>query len=418
MDVRAIAWRWFVRYNPLFFVSATCVLAGVFLVAQGLPREALSTHVIVGAVTESYVFLLIAAAWLLLRAGLRRPATILGLTAVVFIFDASMNGERLTTLAGMIGLPRAQRAMGMSLCLGTLSAVQLLVLARVFRLDGVSSLLAIACVTAFALPLLPWLVEAVGSGESERQAAYLAIVWVGAPLVAWAVAPTTRVGLSRLATDDWSTTVTRRVLTAAPGFVAFMYAGHAIAWSSFLSGATFAPSHAAPYVLAGGLALVARLTPVALREAAAWIATSAALALTLGSPPLLGAGPQAIIALCAAGGLAALRLLLPATLAAFGGAFLIAGGLYAPAWPAALSAALLAGAVVQRDPRAFIASGLAATSAVYEARGVWVPRSMVAWGVFLLGTGFLLLFAGVAVSLAGRRWIPGNGVGARAVSRE
>ena len=91
---RAIVHRCFVEYNPLYFASSLCILAGVFLLARELPREAFASKFGIVASTEAYQFLLIAGAAVLLRAGLKRPAAILGLTALVFLLDAALNSER------------------------------------------------------------------------------------------------------------------------------------------------------------------------------------------------------------------------------------------------------------------------------------------------------------------------------------
>ena len=51
--------RWFVEYNPLYFASAMCVFAGVWLVSEGLPVDRFASKAAVVAVTEAYQLLLI-----------------------------------------------------------------------------------------------------------------------------------------------------------------------------------------------------------------------------------------------------------------------------------------------------------------------------------------------------------------------
>jgi hypothetical protein len=38
--IQGVLFHWFVRFNPLYFISAACVLAGVFQVASGLDQQA------------------------------------------------------------------------------------------------------------------------------------------------------------------------------------------------------------------------------------------------------------------------------------------------------------------------------------------------------------------------------------------
>ena len=62
MAWRSVAFRWFVQYNPLYFASALCVLAGVFLFAHEQSPENFRSKLAVAATTESYQLLLITGA--------------------------------------------------------------------------------------------------------------------------------------------------------------------------------------------------------------------------------------------------------------------------------------------------------------------------------------------------------------------
>jgi len=85
---RKLFHRWFVQYNPLYFVSALCVLLGMFLVSLGLGDLGWNLgQIILTAVIQVYEILLITGAAILFRlAGERRPAVILGLLEVFFLF--------------------------------------------------------------------------------------------------------------------------------------------------------------------------------------------------------------------------------------------------------------------------------------------------------------------------------------------
>ena len=86
---RRLLYRWFVEYNPLYFFSALCVLAGVLLVSRALPEAGLEGgRLILAGVVQLYELLLIGAAALLFRvAGQRRPAVMLAIVAIPFLFD-------------------------------------------------------------------------------------------------------------------------------------------------------------------------------------------------------------------------------------------------------------------------------------------------------------------------------------------
>src|SRR5690349_7049422 len=80
--------RWFIQYNPFFTASALCVLGGILLARQALGSSA---DVALTIVLELYQALVIAIAALLYRRLLeRRPAAILGVIALVFLVDPTL----------------------------------------------------------------------------------------------------------------------------------------------------------------------------------------------------------------------------------------------------------------------------------------------------------------------------------------
>ncbi|HVE40508.1 MAG TPA: hypothetical protein VNM14_11500 [Planctomycetota bacterium] len=374
---RAILYRCFVEYNPLYFASSMCILAGVFLLAHALPREAWGSKFGIVSSTEAYQFLLLAAAAILLRAGLKRPAAILGLTALVFLLDAALNSERLLSHVGLISLApgmRARRAIPTSIALAVLGPIKLALLAVVFRLRGARAPLAVTGVVLLALPLVPYLTEIVH--PTRRETVYLLSTWLGAPLLCWAFSPSARRWTSAWLADPREPRF-RRIAALAPFLVASMFSVHGLVWS-VISSLTLTPAHAAPFLLALTAIAALRLSSVGSGKAelVAWVGSGATLwAAACASVPG-DLWPLAVMSI-AAGGLLVflieaegLRLFLPAAVCVFGGTFVLASGAAAPLpgpgilWPVGLATALLAGAVRQRDFRCLFVSAIAAGAAV------------------------------------------------------
>lgn len=407
--------RWFVQYSPLYFVSALCVLGGVGIIAGDLEPDARRSKFALAAVSQAYELLLIAGAWILLRFGQRRPAVILALLELGFLFDIAMNGERLTGIAGWIGGPRGRIAMGSSVVFGALAAVKLLLLARVFRLRGAAAPLAVAAAALVAMPLVPYLVEFAGQEAPARVATHLGISWLGALLLGWAFVRESRSWTSGFATDDWSVEVARRIASAAPFIAAIAWAGHGVAWSCFLN-VPLSPAHAAPYVLVGASAWAARRMSASSRQAelCAWAGAAVALFAAALAPspaglwPLAGTAFMAAAAMIALTSVGTLRLAAPAVVCLFGGSYLVASGgeppLPAPhfLWPAGAGLALLAAALAQRDFRALLVSSLSVGVAVLlieRADEFLTPFACIAAAIWLAAWTWLM-FDDL------RRWLP------------
>lgn len=92
--VRALLLRWFVQYNPLFTLSALCVLGGVFALAGGLGDQG---DLALTAILEAYQWLLLGGAALLYRRlARRRSGTILGLLALAYVTDPTLQLAAMT----------------------------------------------------------------------------------------------------------------------------------------------------------------------------------------------------------------------------------------------------------------------------------------------------------------------------------
>jgi len=93
-------YRWFVLYNPLYFISALCFVFGVYLVSKGMNQiNWIDGQIILTAVIEFYEILLLAGSFLLYRiASLRRPAVILAIINICFLFDCTYQIEHISSV--------------------------------------------------------------------------------------------------------------------------------------------------------------------------------------------------------------------------------------------------------------------------------------------------------------------------------
>ena len=370
------------EYNPLYFASAMCVFAGVWLVAEGLPVDHFASKAAVVAVGEAYQVLLIAGAWLLLRAGQRRPAALLGLVALLFTLDVALNGERLFSHARTLSLApgmRARLAVPASLLFAAFGPVKLALLARVFRLPGTRRFLAVAGATVFALPLLPYAIEAAG----DRRLAHLFVFWLGAPLLGWAL---TRPAWKAAADEDLRAL---RIARAAPLLVAGLFLAHAAMWSTF-PGLRLTPAHASPYLLVGFMLWADRLGGRR-AELTAWAGALLAMGTSTSSVPPLG-----VMAILSGGAMLALverrglRLLLPSIVCVCGGAFLLSGGrVPGLPWTLSLAAALTLASVGRRDLPCLLGAGGAIAASIGLTPPLF-PHAVMLGALWVAATSWLL----------------------------
>src|SRR5262245_49360283 len=104
LAARAVLRHWFVHFNPLYLLSASCVLLGVFLVNRSLdrlPADGLDgPRLALFAAIQAYEALIVAgAAFLVHRARTVRPAVLLVLLEMVFLFDGTLRPESLVLRA-------------------------------------------------------------------------------------------------------------------------------------------------------------------------------------------------------------------------------------------------------------------------------------------------------------------------------
>jgi hypothetical protein len=203
MDLRRVVHRWFVEYNPLYIVSTALVLRGVNLLSHVVNLE-----LGVPAIVEVYAWALVAGAAILNRVGLRRPAVMLSLLAVVYQCDLTLHTETCAYL-GVTG------ALASIVWLASF-ALKLFALSRAMRLRLSRSAFAVPILGATTLVVVPRLVQLADARTGGIIASSALFLVLASGL--W----TSRAIESRRALDEWGHTVLRRgtlavwsILTAA-----------------------------------------------------------------------------------------------------------------------------------------------------------------------------------------------------------
>jgi hypothetical protein len=422
--------RWFVQYNPLYLISALCVLLGVYLVSNSLGDvESRRGEIWLALVIQVYELMVIAAAALLYRvAGLRRPAVILGMVEMVYIFDVTFQTE-VSAYLGPAGLLFAVAWLA-------LFAFKLLALSWALRLRLSTSAKVLPLLGAASLIFIPQLLYH-RILDAQTTAALITLTAFGlAAAVLW-LRPTIQ---SRVRLDAWGATVLRRASRAAWMVWGGLYLGHVGFW---------AQAHELRLGVSTLCAALLLLALLSRREPRLWGGVAGATALsflfhpaTLTTTALMAAvvlalkargkleAPCAPEALASPGADHPYRVppaepgavqpppLLPAPRRLYVGA---AAQLYLSLWtlgwhggplPAhglwlvlATSAVLVFMLVRLRLPSALVP--LLALNAHFAAqhRVVSAPRGNLQWGALLLAAGFLLLVGGVSVNW----WLRGRG---------
>jgi hypothetical protein len=207
----ALMHRWFVQYNPLYFASALFVLLGVVLMTRD-PLDWSHGQLALAGLIELYQLALIGGAALLFSLPeQRRPAVILGIVALAFMFDITFRTE---ALASIELLPA-------SALWAALLAIKLALVARALR------------VRLPRLQTLAWtftgLVLAAGPHFVREPFMLPLACWLGiglAALVAWGrplIVP-------RVPLDDWGRTVAGRIAGVLPLCWVVVYWLHVVAW--------------------------------------------------------------------------------------------------------------------------------------------------------------------------------------------
>ncbi len=366
--------RWFVQYNPLFTASALLVLAGVFLVSRAVAADS-SAVLVVDAVVDVYQWLLIGTAALLYRRLLeRRPAVFLGVIALVFLADPTLELSALSSRDDAFA----------AVCVFVVSfALKLRALAWAFRLtlSPLAGAMPILVVAVIAL-LQASRADAVDTGVAAAIAAVVAFA-IAATTSTWTVT-------SQQTLTEQSQLVFARVVKAAVG-IGLVGAGYQL-----INVGLEDPAVTAIVVVA-----------VVAGRAAVAIDTGAAYALTIASFAVaLMAGKEHMhltLALVAAGMALASRRQAPLFMTGAIGLFAVIGydiTRWTPdTWVAVIALALIGWSINVIARRAWssippvVVVGLATAHRV----GLRLPTEGLTWGIALVGAGFVLLPLGVIV---------------------
>lgn len=425
---RRLFYRWFVEYNPIYLLSAGLVFAGCFLWSRDVVNEgSLRSALGIPLVAEMYAASLIGGAALLTRIGMRRPAVLLALIAIVYQWDTTLHTEA----CAFLGVPGAVA----SLVWLVIFAIKLFALGWALRVRFSPFAVASALTAAVGLVLAPRVLPLVG----ERTASALLAVWVFA-----LVSLHRRDAITSLAPlDTWGTTVLRRVTRAAWIMSAALVGLHVIVW------AVNTELLLAPTFIVLPLLGVQRFR----RERWVWISVGGALLLAAGGPQ----GTFFVIAFLAAVALvlrATAPILAPTAIAAAAPpstpyragedatvvspsqwvaatldraerARAMSGALFATylglwtcrwsegPWPAhvlaldvvlALVIAVAAWRTRVRAPL-IVPFALDVAHLVIASRLVPLPRSASGWGATVITLGFVLLGGSLAASYRMRSWV-------------
>lgn len=176
-SLRLVLRYYFVEFNPLFFISAFCLLYGVFEVAQHIEELGIASlevqQSLLFGITQLYELLVIAAAALLAhRARAIRAAVLLALLECALLFDPTFRIES-AAVQGAFG-----RLLIVTWLL--LTAVKCWGLARALRLPVTrTQLAAVAGVAAAMAGFIAWL----SLPGTEKRDALQAAMWFGALVV-------------------------------------------------------------------------------------------------------------------------------------------------------------------------------------------------------------------------------------------
>jgi len=215
--VGRILHRWFVRYNPLYLLSAVLVLVGLTLLSRGLAQDSVGGKIAVGALSELYALALIAGAGLLTRIRLPRPAVFVALIAVLYQGDLSLGTETYALLPRM--------GQGATVVWLVLFVAKLRALAWALKLELAFSAIAVPSFGAIGLAVIPHLSRRL----DPRTLTAIIGLWAFGLFAAalW----TTRSVRSRRDLDSWGATVLRRSLRASWTIWGCLAIGHVLLWT-------------------------------------------------------------------------------------------------------------------------------------------------------------------------------------------
>jgi hypothetical protein len=218
--INQLAYTWFVKYNPLYFISALCFISGVLFVSRGMPQiDWIDGQIVLTAVIESYEILLLVGSFILYRKiSQTRPAVILAMLNIIFLFDCTFQTEHLSTLKYLGGLSTVIWLL--------LFAAKLGVLLWIFRLKLPAIGFIVPILAAIGMTGTPYL---LGYTNLDKATVHLLITWYGvvlASLVLWFQPAVT----SKDTLDQQGKMILLRITRAAWLIWGGLYLYHIISW--------------------------------------------------------------------------------------------------------------------------------------------------------------------------------------------
>lgn len=264
--IASLFYRWFVEFNPLYFASALFFVFGVFLVSKGMSQiNWLDGQLLLTAVIESYEILLLAGSFILYRvAGLRRPAVILAIINICFLFDCTYQTEHISTVPAVGEIATLLWIFAF--------AAKLIALAWIFRLRVSLIGYAIPILAAVGIAVPPHLLYYSGI---DKSLIHLVATWYGvalAVLFLWYRPVVTCEGPP----DPEGRVVLGKVWNAAWMIWGGFYLFHTLSWIRFYDIA-ISPANLAP--------IFAILPFVSEKEEFTWVGLPLVMVFSLGSPP-------------------------------------------------------------------------------------------------------------------------------------
>jgi hypothetical protein len=364
----------------------------VLLISRSLPEAGLDRgRLLLAGVVQLYEFLLIGAAALLCRAaGQRRPAVMLAIVAIPFLFDWTFQTETLSVV-GEGGVAAAA-------VWAAVVPVKMLLLAWTFRLRGPAILLLLF---AFSSAVVAGMPQVMNRATVDAGMLHLGSLWLFAALVA-AVSRLWPMVRSTEKLDPWGHTVLQRTLRAAGAMWAGLYLVHAGTWMVQFNVDPH-PLQVVPFVL---------LIPFLFRfESIVWLGAAGAVAVSTLVPTSV-APTAAFVGLLFVIHAYALR-----RRRAYVGAVLsFHVGFWTTGWQGGpfpesdlLLSLITAAALLGVAWRCRLPTAVVAAVAIL----LLVPRTVLEWGVTVLAIGFIALLAGVMINWHHRS--PTQGLGPRRV---
>ena len=267
--INELMYKWFVKYNPLYFISAMCFIFGVFLVSRGMHTiEGIDGQIILTAVIESYEMLLLVGSFVLYRKiSQHRPATILAVLNIVFLFDCTFQTEHISTLGYLGGIS--------SVIWLLLFVAKLKTLMWIFRLKVPVVGFLVPVLAALGIVGTPYLLDYT---NLDKSIIHLAITWYGvmlAVLVLW-FRPAV---VSKDKLDPQKEVILLRISNAAWLIWGGLYLYHIISWIRIWD-IVIPLAHVAPLFI---------ITPfITDEEGFTWAGCTLAILFSVNTPSLFG----------------------------------------------------------------------------------------------------------------------------------